>query len=99
MPAPRTARAVLVAAGTLVLAWPALAQDRAPPRVLKGSAIPPATLERSTPDVVRYQISAGEDLWLVDREEGRLIACELLNTSTVNRQIIRCWQGSLPRRF
>jgi hypothetical protein len=99
MSAPHAAGAMLLAAFAFVS--PALAQEAAKPlpTVLKGSATGPAPLAQATPDVIRYQVAAGEDLWLVNRETGRLVACELLNTSTVNRQIIRCWQGSLPGGF
>lgn len=100
MPAPRAARAMLFAA-TFAFVFPALAQEAGDPlpKVLKGSAVGPAPLAQATPDVIRFQFTAGEDLWLVDREAGELVACRLLNTSTVNRRIVRCYRGSVPNGF
>ncbi|HEX6141853.1 MAG TPA: hypothetical protein VFZ01_03990 [Geminicoccaceae bacterium] len=91
--------------GALLAAVPALAQEAGPaagpPRLLKGSAIKPAVaepadLERAAPG---FQVAAGEDLWLIDAEAGELIACRLLNTSTVGERVIRCFADRLPRRL
>ena len=58
-----------------------------PERTLKA---PPSTQRRVT-------LAAGEDLWLLDRSSGRLVACELRRSSTVGRNVIACTRSSAAR--
>lgn len=36
-------------------------------------------------------LGAGETFWLVDPEDGRLVACQLRNTFRVEHRVLRCW--------
>lgn len=39
---------------------------------------------------------AGDRLWLVDRERGRLVGCRLERTTQVGERRIRCAERTLP---
>ena len=68
----------------------------AAPRVLRGSAIAP----RPAPAPMepgRWQITAGDELWLVNPASGEVVACHLRNTAKVGVRIVRCFTDSLPR--
>ena len=91
----------LALALSLLAAGPTLAQQAGradPPRVLKGSAAAPGTAA-AAPTSRGFEIAAGEDLWLIDDTTGDLVACRLLNTSTVGQRVIRCYANDLPARF
>lgn len=86
-------------AGVLVVLWAttAAAQPAERPTVLKGTPAErsvPADVPEPGPAVL--EVAAGEDLWLIDRTGGDLIACRLLNTSTVGKRVIRCFERRLP---
>lgn len=70
--------------------------DDAAPTVLRGSAVAPRPAPPPT-DPGRWQIAAGDDLWLVDPAAGEVVACNLRGTSTVGVRIVRCYTDDLPR--
>jgi hypothetical protein len=41
----------------------------------------------------RYAVTAGEDLWFVERGSGRVVVCELRKTSTVGKSVVDCFRG------
>jgi hypothetical protein len=41
--------------------------------------------------------AAGEVVWLLDTDDGRLIACELVETANLGASRIRCRSRDLPR--
>ncbi|MGI9433412.1 MAG: hypothetical protein ACR2Q4_01030 [Geminicoccaceae bacterium] len=73
------------------------------PTVLRGSASRRGTvhgdLDYDLPE--RYQIGAGERLWVTDLLTGDLIACEPYRTSRVGSRYIRCFGGKnkLPTAY
>lgn len=100
----RTAALLLSAGGALVLglSGPLHAQDQAQgqlPQVLRGSAIGPAEAPPAAVMARSFEVAAGDELWLIDRLGGELIACELGPTTQVGRQEIRCWADDLPTRL
>lgn len=86
--------AVLAGLAVFVLAEAARAENGV--LVLRGTPAPrPAPVAepaRSAPVAV-----AGERLWLVDPEGGRLTACRLDRTSRIGERRIRCAERQLPR--
>ncbi|MCX8100113.1 MAG: hypothetical protein RMK81_07380 [Geminicoccaceae bacterium] len=87
---------VAVLAGLAMLALAEAARADNGVLVLRGTPGPrPAPMPepaRSAPAVV-----AGERLWLVDPEGGRLAACRLERTSRIGERRIRCTERPLPR--
>ena len=65
--------------------------------VLRGSGMPPRPAPAPTMDPARWQVAAGEELWLVDPAAGIAVACALRNTSKVGVRVIRCETDDLPR--
>ena len=101
---PVAAAVLLTAGGTLLLATndPLLAQEQAAaeaPRVLRGSGLLPAKVPDPAAMAPRFEVAAGDELWLIDRAGGELIACELGPTTQVSQQTIRCWADDLPGRL
>lgn len=72
------------------------AEDAAP-KVLRGSAIAPRPAPAPM-DPARWQVVAGDELWLVDTAAGEAVTCRLRNTSKVGVRVVRCFTGDLPRR-
>lgn len=46
----------------------------------------------------RFAVTAGEEIWFVESETGRITVCELRKTSTVGKSVVACHRGRLPRR-
>lgn len=67
------------------------------PLVLRGSAMPPLAAQPAVMAPGRWQVAAGDELWLVEPAAGVAVACALLRTSTVGVRVIRCETGRLPR--
>jgi hypothetical protein len=66
------------------------------PEILRGSVAPPPAIEPAVgPEEPR--IVAGDRVWFIDREAGRLTACRLINTIQVGGQAVRCTERRLPR--
>lgn len=65
--------------------------------VLRGSGMPPRPAPAPTMDPARWQVAAGEELWLVDPAAGIAVACALRNTAKVGVRVIRCETDDLPR--
>lgn len=74
----------------------AAAQDNGP-QVLRGSAAPPFAAPPVAMDPGRWQVAAGDELWLVEPAGGVVVACALLRTSKVGHRVISCETGRLPR--
>lgn len=75
----------------------AAAAEPAAPEILRGSAAPPPPAVAGEPaaddtDVV----AAGNRVWFVDRAEGTLVGCRLINTSYVGVERIACSARDLP---
>jgi hypothetical protein len=70
-------------------------------RVLRGSVAPPRAVAAPQQDEVLgpggWQPIAGEQLWLVDRETGRLASCRNRGTSTVGERELECTFGTFSR--
>lgn len=70
--------------------------DEGAPTVLRGSGI--ASRPAPPPmDPGRWQVAAGDDLWLVDPAAGEVVACSLRSTSRVGVRVVRCYTDDLPR--
>ena len=66
------------------------------PEILRGSVVPQPAIEPAAgPEEPR--VVAGDRVWFVDREAGRLTACRLINTIQVGGQAVRCTERRLPR--
>jgi hypothetical protein len=66
------------------------------PEILRGSVVPQPAIEPAAgPEEPR--IVAGDRVWFVDREAGRLTACRLITTIQVGGQAVRCTERRLPR--
>lgn len=76
---------------------PELAQQDNGPFVLRGSALPPAAATATAMDPRRWQVAAGDELWLVDAAAGIAVACILRSTHRVGERVISCRTGDLPR--
>jgi hypothetical protein len=73
-------------------------RDAAPaPSILRGSPAEPAAAPGAEPAPQRWQILAGERLWLVDRATAEVRSCVNRGTSTVGVREIRCTSGELGR--
>ena len=93
-------RSAFGASFALLFAVTAAAQETDRPTVLKGMPATPAAGPGEMEEVGRrLEVAAGEDLWLIDAAAGELVACRLLNTSTVGKRVIRCFAERLPERF
>lgn len=76
----------------------AFGEPPALPLVLRGSAIPPPPARAAAIDgAPRWEIVAGERLWLVDRETGDVRSCFDKRTSTVGVREIRCTSDTVGR--
>ena len=81
-----------------VLVLSAPSGERAAPTIVRGApterqAAPAAVAQ----DGGRWQIVAGERLWLVDRATAEVRSCVKRGTSTVGVREIRCTSGELGR--
>lgn len=69
-------------------------------RVLRGSPATPRA-EAAPAEAVsgpgRWQPIAGEQLWMVDRETGRLASCRNRGTSSVGERELECTFGTFSR--
>lgn len=72
-------------------------QDGGSVALQRGRAIERKAPPKAADKASRLTITAGEDIWLVDRKTGRLVGCELRGTSTVGRDRIVCTQRRLTR--
>lgn len=87
-------------AGERLVVPPEIAREPGdPPRVLRGSAIPPRPLAADLPPPRRWEVAAGQRLWLVDPAHGEIVACRLRATSTVGRRVIACVSRDFPARM
>jgi hypothetical protein len=70
-------------------------------RVLRGSSTPPRAVAAPQQDAVlgpgRWQTVAGERLWIVDRETGKLASCRNRGTANVGEREIECTFGTFGR--
>ncbi len=83
----------MVAAGLLGMAATALAAEP-DVSVLRGRpGPPPAAAPSAAPAPVT--LLAGERLWLVDRDRGRILGCRLERTTQVGERRIRCAERTL----
>jgi hypothetical protein len=71
--------------------------ERAAPTIIRGTPSERRAPATGTQDGGRWQIVAGERLWLVDRASGEARGCIDRNTSTVGVREIRCTSGELGR--
>lgn len=92
-------RALAAGFACLLLAQAVGAAAQQAPEILRGSSAPPlppraAAKEPATDgtDVV----AAGDRVWFVDRDEGTLVGCRLINTSYVGVERIQCAGRDLP---
>jgi hypothetical protein len=77
----------------------ALTDQRAAPAptILRGAPVEPAAAPGAAPTQQRWQILAGERLWLVDRATAEVRSCIDRDTSTVGVREVRCTSGELGR--
>jgi hypothetical protein len=84
----------------LVLNGDAAAAPASGVRVLRGSSAPAravAPQEDALPGPGRWQAVAGEQLWMLDRQTGRLASCRNRGTSTVGERELECTFGTFSR--
>jgi hypothetical protein len=68
----------------------------APMAIYRGSAAPPGRSGSRRATTTDTQVVAGRRLWLLDREQERLVACSVRGTGIVGRRAIRCVRSRLP---
>jgi hypothetical protein len=68
----------------------------APVAIYRGSSAPPARGSSQPTTTMDTQVAAGSRLWLLDREQERLVACSVRGTGIVGRRAIRCVRSRLP---
>ncbi|MCB1990124.1 MAG: hypothetical protein R3D28_26645 [Geminicoccaceae bacterium] len=76
----------------------ALAQQAAP-EILRGSSAPPLPPRPATSEPANDSadvVAAGNRVWFVDKDEGTLVGCRLINTSYVGAERIECSARDLP---
>ena len=74
------------------------ADQRGPgPVVLRGSAIGPTPAPEVRPSAARWQVAAGERLWLVDPATQDLRTCAVRDTTQVGVKEIRCLSATAGR--
>ncbi|MFQ5776127.1 MAG: hypothetical protein ACE5GS_16530 [Kiloniellaceae bacterium] len=56
----------------------------------------PLVTAPAAPAAAAVRALAGRTLWLVDREQDRLTACHLRDSTQVGRRVVRCWSRPLP---
>ncbi|MEZ5906344.1 MAG: hypothetical protein R3C69_15035 [Geminicoccaceae bacterium] len=93
-------RAMVVGFACLLLAQAggALAQQAAP-EILRGSSAPPLPPRAAASEAAEDGadvVAAGNRVWFVDRDEGTLVGCRLINTSYVGVERIQCAARGLP---
>jgi hypothetical protein len=72
--------------------------DRPAPTIVRGtSAAPRPATAAGEQEGPRWQIVAGERLWLIDRATAEVRSCSERDTSTVGLREIRCTAGDLGR--
>jgi len=67
------------------------------PGILRGASAEPASEPGGERARHRWQILAGERLWLIDRATAEVRSCIDRDTSTVGVREIRCTSGELGR--
>lgn len=92
-------RALAAGIACLLLAQAGGVAAQQAPEILRGSSAPPLPPRAATngpaaagADVV----AAGDRVWFVDRDEGTLVGCRLINTSYVGVERIQCAARELP---
>ncbi|MGF1609656.1 MAG: hypothetical protein ACFCUQ_09690 [Kiloniellales bacterium] len=68
-------------------------------KVVRGHGPTPGAAPVSGQEAVRripLQAGAGDVVWLLDADDGRLIACELVHTADLGVRNIRCRSRDLP---
>lgn len=68
----------------------------APIAIYRGSAAPPGRSGSRLAATTDMQVVAGRRLWLLDREQERLVACGVRGTGIAGRRAIRCVRSRLP---
>jgi hypothetical protein len=66
-----------------------------PVTVHRGSAIRPAYLAGAAP-AAPVETVGGRRIWFVDRSQGQLTSCRVVNTFNVGDRRVRCTRGRLP---
>jgi len=70
-------------------------------RILRGSSVAPRAVAAPQQDALldsgRWQAVAGERLWMLDRETGKLASCRNRPTSNVGEREIECNFGTFSR--
>lgn len=89
-----------VALGLACLLVAAAADTRAQetaPEILRGTpAPPPEAVAVPAPGEGAQTVAAGNRVWFIDRNEGTLVGCRLINTSYVGAERIECSARDLP---
>lgn len=87
-----------VFSGTFLLAAGSVSAQGTGPEILRGSVAPPPPAKVEPAAGYEAELmTAGERLWIVDRDGKKLTACRLINTIYVGGQAIRCTTRKLPR--
>jgi hypothetical protein len=76
--------AAMLAAG---MAAPAAAHSPGEVLVIRGNQVSAAG-----PLEVKA-LGAGDAIWFVEPDSGRLVACHLRNSVKAGRRVLRCWSG------
>lgn len=69
------------------------------PTVLRGSATKRGTVDSELGEdyqPARFQLGAGDKLWMTDPVSGRVIVCDERRTSRVGSRFIGCLEDQLP---
>jgi hypothetical protein len=66
-----------------------------PVTVHRGSAIRPRYLTAQAPPATA-EVVGGRRIWFVDRAQGELTSCRVINTFNVGDRRVRCTRGALP---
>ncbi len=89
-----------VALGLVCLLVAAAADTRAQetvPDILRGTpAPPPEVVAAPEPEDGARTVAAGNRVWFIDRNEGTLVGCRLINSSYVGAERIECSARDLP---
>lgn len=92
---------VLVIRGSQVSAAgearPAPAARPAPPQPVTAAAEGPSARVVAEDRVLEVRaLGAGEAIWFVEPDTGRLVACHLRNSVKAGRRVLRCWSERAP---
>ncbi len=92
-------RALAAGFACLLLAQAGVAMAQQAPEILRGSSAPPLPPRSTASEPAENGadvVAAGNRVWFVDREEGTLVGCRLINTSYVGVERIQCAGRDLP---